>query len=629
MGAESILAWAEDEVLPLLLRETPRPTYERPGAMEIAGVVFNDANGDGVRDPAELGVAGVSVSDGYRVVKTDQEGRYYLRPSSSAVFVQLTKPSGYTISGDWYKPLSPVVDFSVRRAVEPEEAYTFIHVTDTHTTLGRRDSLAGLSAFVREANSFGPPPRFVVNSGDLLNLHKALTSSHEEGRDAFRAYVGIMNHLAMPYYNVAGDHTDSSYQLDSMPRGDHRAGKALYWEFLGPHYFSFEYGRIHFVSVDYGYHLGRRQLWVNGRQLEYPTNEVQPMHVTWMREDMSARSAGTFVVTTSENDLYRFCPDFVSIAAENDIRLQLTGDDHIVAFKERPVPYRSAGALAGCWWNPKTEGLCPDLSPQGYMIYQVKGDAMDAFYKGLGRRVEIVSHRYGAIFRGRVVLRAHIVQPEPGEGLEYSLDGELWMPMKEDGRPFYRSLHSAEVDSAALADGIATLAVRNTRRNEIRSQPVVIVNGTPLPTGEPSAKLTFAVGESGGTALGRDPDTVRVPAGDVTVLFNGTPVGMIAATRSGEFAFAIAASHLRQANVLSFSFAQSGDGMNLLRPRLELGGAHILDPRDTALRRIRVAQWGADSADWGAFNVGDGDLAEGPFLRKQDEFCFVVEPSGP
>ncbi len=41
--------------------------------------------------------------------------------------------------------------------------------------------------------------------------------------------------------------------------------------------------------------------------------------------------------------------------------------------------YRSGGALAGCWWNPKAEQLCPDLSPQGYLIYRVMGIATASF----------------------------------------------------------------------------------------------------------------------------------------------------------------------------------------------------------------------------------------------------------
>ena len=134
--------------------------------------------------------------------------------------------------------------------------------------------MLGLSRFVREVNDLEPQPRFVVNSGDLLNLHKALVNSPESGHADFRNYVGIMNHLTMPHYNVAGDHTDSSYRLEQYPRGDHRCGKPLYWEYLGPNFFSFEYGSVHFVSVDFGYHLGQKQIPVKGKLLEYPTNQI-------------------------------------------------------------------------------------------------------------------------------------------------------------------------------------------------------------------------------------------------------------------------------------------------------------------------------------------------------------------
>ena len=125
-----------------------------------------------------------------------------------------------------------------------------MHVTDTHVSSNPR-SQQGLSRFVREVNALSPKPRFVVNSGDLLNLHKALISKPESGHRDFRTYVGIMNHLTMPHYNVAGDHTDSSYRIKQFPRGDHRCGKPLYWEYLGPHFFSFEYGKIHFSSIDF------------------------------------------------------------------------------------------------------------------------------------------------------------------------------------------------------------------------------------------------------------------------------------------------------------------------------------------------------------------------------------------
>ncbi|MFP6649175.1 MAG: metallophosphoesterase N-terminal domain-containing protein, partial [Pirellulaceae bacterium] len=418
----------EGEVLELLLPKTPRPNYGVQVPERISGHVLLKEKG------ATRGAVGVSVTDGYSVVKTDDQGAYTIAPTPDAVFLYITRPSGHDVVGNWYKPLATKVDFTIQEA-EDEEEYVFVHLTDAHVSENRR-SLVGLSNFVRELHSMNPRPRFVVNSGDLLNLHKALVNSPASGHASFRNYVGIMNHLAMPCYNVAGDHTDSSYRLDQFPRGDHRCAKPMYWEYLGPHFFSFEYGAIHFVSVDFGYHLGKRQIVVNGKQLEYPTNQVQPMHVKWLGQDMAARGKGQFVITAAEFDLEDHCPGFLQMARQHDIRMQLVGDIHVVTSKDRFVPYRVGGALAGCWWNPRTSNLCPDLSPQGYMIYHVRGEKLESFYKGLGQRVAIVSHRIGAVLSGTVPLRAHLVQPQPGESLEYSLDATSWQPMRKIGRPF-------------------------------------------------------------------------------------------------------------------------------------------------------------------------------------------------
>ena len=394
-------AGTQPKILELILRETPKPDYGVAVPARITGHISLHVAG------TARGAEGVSVTDGFTVVKSDARGAYTLVPDPRAVFVYITRPSGLDIQGDWYKPLAVEVDFALEPASHDEDEYVFVHVTDTHVSQSPR-SLAGLSHFVREVNTLTPKPRFVVNSGDLLSLHKALISSPAAGHEDFRNYVGIMNHLDMPHYNVAGDHTDSSYRLDEFPRGHLHCGKPLYWEYLGPHFYSFEYGRIHFASIDFGYHLGQRQILVGGKNLEYPTLEVQPAHVEWMKQDMAQRTPRTFVITTAENDLTKHCPGFTEMAQQQDVRLQLVGDIHVVSHKARPVPYRSGGALSGCWWNPEARQLCPDLSPQGYLIFHVKGEKLDAFYKGLGRRVEISSHRLGAAWQGRVEVQAHL-----------------------------------------------------------------------------------------------------------------------------------------------------------------------------------------------------------------------------
>ncbi len=597
--------------LPLLLRETPKPNYGVAVPAAISGRVTRDLLGN------TTGVEGVSVTDGYSVAKTDAKGDYTLTPKPSAVFVYITRPSGYDIVGDWYKPVAREVHFALRPAEADESDYTFVHVTDTHVSTDPI-SVEGLSRFVTELNTLSPRPRFVINSGDLISLSKALEGSAATAHTQIRNYVGIMNHLAMPYYNVAGDHTDSSYRLADFPRGDHRCGKPLFWEYLGPHFFSFEYGKIHFMSVDNAYHLGQRQ--INGR--EYPTLEVQPMHTAWMREDMANRTKGSFVVSASEGSLCDGCPGFGEMASQYDVRMQLTGDIHVVSQKlagrkPRFVPYRTGGALSGCWWNPKCKTLCPDLSPQGYLIYRVRGEEMAVFYKGLGQRVAIVSHRVGAPWQGRVLVRAHVVQPRRDETLEYALDGKSWRAMKEVGRPFYRAVYEATVASTAIPDGLVKLEIRSSDTGETRSRWFVVVNRsspTAFPTG---ATLAF-------TTAARVQKTPVAPSGKVNVLFNDQVVGELLPGGLKDYSFPIPAAVLETVNTLRFRFAEPGDGMNISNPALTVQGKPFLDPRDQAVKTVRIAHWGTDAADWGGFVVGDGDLSETPFIRRQNTFCFVL-----
>ncbi|MDG2130552.1 MAG: metallophosphoesterase N-terminal domain-containing protein [Fuerstiella sp.] len=610
-GQETNSSGAESEILNLLLRNTPQPDYGAVVPPQISGRVL-------IRGSEGMsGAAGVSVTDGYSVVSTDTQGGYRLTPAADAVFIYITRPAGHDVQGDWYKPLATSVDFELQAANTDEDEYIFVHVTDTHVSQNRR-SLRGLSRFVREVNALTPQPRFVVNSGDLLNLHKALLNTPAAGQADFRNYVGIMNHLTMPHYNVSGDHTDSSYRLQQFPRGDHRCGKPLYWEHLGPHFFSFEYGSIHFMSVDFGYHLGQRKIPVNGRNLDYPTNEVQPAHARWMKQDLAHRTDGTFVVTTSEADLEDHCPDFAQMAAEHDVRLQLVGDIHVLSHKSRSVPYRSGGALAGCWWNPKAEQLCPDLSPQGYLIYRVKGEQLEHFYKGLGQRVAIVSHRVGAPLQGRIDIQAHLVQPMPNESLEYSFNNTDWVPMTEVGRPFYRTVYQATVDSTALSDGLLTLRVRSTN-GEVRTRKFVVANDRTASPIQADALLSFETGSDTGWT------THKAPGGEVDVIFNQTVVGTLDPNSRRKYSFAIPAAKLRKANILTFRFNDADDGMSMGSPVLTVQNAEFRDPRDAAIRRVRTAHWGDTAVEWGGFIAGNAAPPdETPFHRRQNVFCFVI-----
>ena len=90
-------------------------------AVEMAsGTVFNDANGNGQRDPDEKGLAGVGVSNGEAIVETDAAGRWQL-PVTDDTILFVLKPSG------WMTPLN--------EHKLPQFHYIHKPVSYTHLTL--------------------------------------------------------------------------------------------------------------------------------------------------------------------------------------------------------------------------------------------------------------------------------------------------------------------------------------------------------------------------------------------------------------------------------------------------------------------------------------------------------------
>src|SRR5690606_29699233 len=96
------------------------------GAVQWQGRVFDDRDGDGVAGPGEPGVAGVAVSDGRSVVRTDGEGRYRL-DARADVPLFVVKPSGWRLPlradglpAAWHAPRPGTdareADFALRRA---------------------------------------------------------------------------------------------------------------------------------------------------------------------------------------------------------------------------------------------------------------------------------------------------------------------------------------------------------------------------------------------------------------------------------------------------------------------------------------------------------------------------------
>src|SRR3546814_19917024 len=64
-----------------------------PCIAEVRGVVYKDANGNGVRDGGEPGIEGVKLSNGRTIVRSAADGSYAL-PARPGAIVFAVKPAG-------------------------------------------------------------------------------------------------------------------------------------------------------------------------------------------------------------------------------------------------------------------------------------------------------------------------------------------------------------------------------------------------------------------------------------------------------------------------------------------------------------------------------------------------------
>jgi hypothetical protein len=150
----------------------------------------------------------------------------------------------------------------------------------------------------------------------------------------------------------------------------------------------------------------------------------------------------------------------------------------------------------------------------------------------------------------------------------------------------------------------------------VQTRDYVVVNHDDSSSVTSDASLSFSVGADTGWTKHKAPNN------DAEVLFNGHIVGV-----RKSYAFTIPAPILKSANVLTFRFSEA-DGMSLSSPVLTTDGKIIHVVRDQKMRRVRIAHWGKAAADWGGFIVGEAAPPdESPFHRKQNEFCFVIDPS--
>ena len=353
-------------------------------------------------------VSGVTVSDGVNVVRTDSKGIYQMNSAKKWGYVFISVPSGYEVPSNGVLPCfwskltaasSQVerADFSLTK-VESQDKYKIFFLGDMHLA-NRTNDVSQFKVFAKDLNSYvsshSSEKMYAMTLGDMTwDIY------WYDRNYSFPEYLKEINGdiRDLQIYHSMGNH-DNNYKT----LADFDAASD-YVKYLGPTYYSFNIGKIHYVVLDdidcsaydgttsrnYVKNLTAEQIDWLGKDLAYVSKST-PLVIVTHAQIFYPSGSTTFKIdhnrTGDTDKLFALIKDYTVHF--------VTGHTHVI-FNATPAETSRYGGLTNCyehnagsvcgswWWSGKlTSGVYigTDGSPAGYTICDVSGTDLKWKYK--------------------------------------------------------------------------------------------------------------------------------------------------------------------------------------------------------------------------------------------------------
>ena len=388
------------------------------GSVVARGTVREDVSGQAVSEVAGGAasgqpIAGVLVSNGRDVVRTDAAGRYAL-PVEPGMSVFVVKPAGYAVPVDprtrlpmfatVYEPdgtpadldlrypglaptgpLPAAIDFTLRRVDEPAR-FDVVLLTDPQP-----ESTAELE-YVRDdviAGLIGARAAFGITAGDLMFDDLSL----------YGRYNGIIGRIGLPWWNVGGNH-DLNYEAP-----DARRSRETFKRVFGATHYAHEHAGALFIMLDNVDYLGpdptkpnkagKYRGFISADQLafvaallkETPSDRliVLVMHIP-LTSSLGPDDPG--ITTSNRADLLKLLGDRPSVSFAGHTH---TTEHHYLgpadgATGPTPHHHHVMTAVSGSWWSGPLDhrGIaCADSydgTPNGFHVLSIDGSSYTTRY---------------------------------------------------------------------------------------------------------------------------------------------------------------------------------------------------------------------------------------------------------
>ena len=388
------------------------------------------------------GIPGVVVSDGIEVTKTDAKGVYQLKSKKYHGYVFVSTPSGYEPLVNGLLPkffaslkspssVAERVDFQLKK-VDGQDNHRMLLLGDIHLAK-RTDDQKQFGDFVKDVNatiSATPGKVYAMTLGDMTWDLYWIVNNY-----SYREYLADASKIeGVMLYHTIGNHDHSMYYM-----GDFDTVKE-YKELIGPTYYSFNIGKVHYIVLDDVECTNSKPSTDDNGNACYERayeGHVVSDQVGWLRKDLASVPNGTPLVVTMHIPLYtkdgktqlKEASTLVDILKSYPQVHLYTAHTHTVYNTDRlssdHLFEHNAGAICGTWWwsGKETPGLHigQDGSPGGYTILDIAGTDFKWLYKATGKGTD---HQFRTYDRNQI----HLTNEKyvPNSNGTYKFEPSIW-----------------------------------------------------------------------------------------------------------------------------------------------------------------------------------------------------------
>lgn len=413
------------------IKITPSMEVPDKSGATIKGVVHNDGKP----------LPGVRVTDGVLFTTTDADGFYWLESDKYNGYVFVIIPSGYEPYAfdaipQFWSTLSMDADncerhdFDLRKVDNDNHVLIVtadLHMANRNNDLTQYETLIYPDIYNTVQENSGKKV-YSIALGDMswdAYWYDMATQY------AIPQYKSLVKNFPAMIFHAMGNHDNDPYCTD-----DFEAEKP-YRTYLGPTYYSFNLGKVHYVILDNIDYVNKGGGPGTIGERNYNAS-ITRMQLDWLAEDLKTVDKNTPVVIGMHIPMYKLGMLGSNVYATQNFDISgltslldgykevhcISGHTHInravgnALTKNNIFEHNIAGLCATWWWTGRLSNnhICRDGSQGGYMVFDVNGTDMDWRFKAAGKAsdkqfrtydVNVVKNYFATNSHARTFLKAY------------------------------------------------------------------------------------------------------------------------------------------------------------------------------------------------------------------------------